>query len=117
MLRNASPKLVYSMLLSLAFLPLGRATAANITAIWANSGEDKVTRDELRATRKTGKVLNRVWDGKTIRVFGGRNEVVAFNVILEAANNAASNIIISLNSLSGPGGSISSSPASSNGVF
>ena len=62
--------------------------ASGITAVWANTGEDKVTRDELRATRGAN-VTNSVWDGTKISIFGGRNEVVSFNLILEAASSAA----------------------------
>src|SRR4051812_42536603 len=72
----------------------------DVTAVWANSGEDKVTRDELRATR--GKpVINSVWDGTKVSLFGGRNEVVAFNVILEAGARGASNVSVSFDTLTG----------------
>jgi len=91
--------------------------AQGITAIWANTGEDKVTRDELRATNGTN-VKNSVWDGTTISIFGGRNEVVAFNLILESGSGGASNVTVSLNTLSGPSGAkISSTQATGNGVF
>src|SRR5687767_7293093 len=60
-----------------------------ITAVWANTGEDKVTQDELRTAtgispyRNRKVVLNRSWDGRTIRLFGAKNEMVAFNLVLE----------------------------------
>ncbi len=91
--------------------------AQNITAIWANTGEDKVTQDELRAT-KGSSVKNSVWDGTKISIFGGRNEVVAFNVILEAGSSGAGNVTVSFNTLSGPNGAaITSSAATGDGVF
>jgi hypothetical protein len=91
--------------------------AQNISAIWANTGEDKVTRDELRAARGAD-VKNSVWDGSKISIFGGRNETVAFNIVLEAATKAAGNITVSFNQLKGPGSlAIASSPATGNGVF
>ncbi len=91
--------------------------AQDISAIWANTGEDKVTRDDLRVHRGVN-VINSVWSGNTITIFGGRNEVVAFNVILEAAAHAAGNVSVSFNSLSSPSGStIASVPANGNGVF
>jgi len=52
--------------------------------IWVNNGEDKVTRDELRAAQDLSGVTNSVWDGNKITLFGAKNEVVAFNLILEA---------------------------------
>ena len=59
--------------------PLG---PSNIAHVWANEGGDKVTRDELRATNDPNSVLNSVWDGAGISLFGARNEVVSFNLML-----------------------------------
>ncbi len=92
-------------------------SAQGITAIWANTGEDKVTRDELRATNGRN-VLNSVWDGSRISIFGARNEVVSFNLILESASGGASNVSVTFNRLDGPSGSaIASAQATGNGVF
>ncbi|HYZ73558.1 MAG TPA: hypothetical protein VE641_10810, partial [Chthoniobacterales bacterium] len=70
--------------------------SSNISGCWANEGGDKVTQDELRATKhtenKTGTVLNRAWDGTRIKLSGARNEVVSFNLVLEAANTSATNV-------------------------
>ena len=75
-----------------------------------------MTQDDLRATRGAS-VLNSVWNGAAIFIFGARNEVVAFNVILEAGQNSTGNLSVSFNSLSGPSGAITSSPATGNGIF
>lgn len=108
--------LLFTLGFWMAFHP-SFAQAGGITAIWANTGEDKVTRDELRSTRGTN-VRNSVWDGSKISIFGGRNEVVAFNVILEAGSSGASNVRVSFPQLSEPSGStIASSAATGNGVF
>src|SRR5215207_4632591 len=57
----------------------------SISAIWANDGGDKVAREELRGTTNQREVHNSVWDGNRIHLFGAKNEVIAFNLILEAA--------------------------------
>ncbi|HVO33195.1 MAG TPA: glycoside hydrolase domain-containing protein, partial [Elusimicrobiota bacterium] len=94
------------------------AGAANITAVWANDGGDKVTQDDLRAAQNAASVQNSVWNGTTVSLFGGRNETVSFNLILEAANAGASNVSVTFNKLAGPSGqTIASSPATGNGVF
>jgi hypothetical protein len=99
------------------------ASSSNITAVWANEGGDKVTQDELRATNNTenltGNVINRAWNGNQIMLSGARNEVVSFNLVLEAGGPAATNVSVSFNSLQGAGAemSISSVPTSGNGVF
>jgi len=105
-----------------SFLAYGASTEAvvqtsNISAIWANNGEDKVTRDERRAS--LGKnVTNRVWDGSQIKVFGARNEVVSFNIILEGGTQTATNVSVSLNQLTGPNGAkISTKAVTGDRVF
>src|SRR5947208_15292919 len=68
---------------------------ANISGVWANEGGDKVSRDELRATKHTenvtGKVINRAWDGTNVLVSGARSDVVRFDLILEAAPASPTN--------------------------
>src|SRR5438876_7615170 len=48
-----------------------------ITAVWVNDGEDKVTQDEVRASRGQT-VNNSLWNGSTISLFGLKNEVINF---------------------------------------
>ena len=83
---------------------LAPISTSNIARIWANTGEDKVTQDELRSTIDPNAVLNSVWDGAGISLFGARNEVVAFNLVLEAPNVEATSVNVTLTSLSGPDG-------------
>src|SRR5579862_1578101 len=97
-------------ILRLTFVCLGftgamiSSASSAISAVWANEGGDKVTRDELRATANPNSVLNSVWDGTMIRQFGAKNEVVSFNVILEASTQSATNVSVALSHLVGPGG-------------
>jgi hypothetical protein len=87
-------------------------------SVWANDGGDKVTQDELRMGCDTNSVKNSLWDGQTIKLFGARNEVVNFNLVLESAQAATSGVSVSFDTLTGPGGSvIGSSDASGDGVF
>ncbi len=88
-----------------------------INIVWANDGGDKVTQDELRASSGEN-VINSVWDGSSISLFGAKNEVVSFNLILESPEAKSSNVTLVFKTLSGPGGAtISSKPASGNEVF
>lgn len=92
--------------------------AASILHVWANNGENKVTRDELRATQNATSVVNSVWNGQKISIFGARNEVVAFNLVLEAPLQNANNVSVTFNSLVGNGGyKITSVPVTGNNVF
>ncbi len=96
----------------------GTSGSTSLTAIWANEGGDKVTQDELRATTSPSAVTNSVWDGHCIRTFGAKNEVVSFNVVLEAATSKASSVTVSLSALTGPGGTvIRSAPRTADKLF
>jgi hypothetical protein len=115
---QATPVLVTPLAVPTTDRPGTSFAPGNIAQVWANEGGDKVTRDELRATSNPNAVHNSVWDGTTISLFGGRNEVVAFNLVLEAPTSSATNVNASLTLLSGPGGaSITTTPASGSGFF
>jgi hypothetical protein len=96
----------------------GTSGSTSITAVWANEGGDKVTEDELRATGHASAVVDSVWDGHCIETFGAKNEVVSFNVILEAATSKAAQVSVSLGDLTGPGGTvIRSAPRTAGNLF
>src|SRR5436853_1485779 len=112
----------------LLILVLGTHSLANafdsaITGIWANEGGDKVTRDELRASKGkenlTGHVLNGTWNGTSIKLIGAHNEEVSFNLVLEAGGSSvARSVSLNLDTLTGPNEiKIHSIPATGNGVF
>jgi hypothetical protein len=93
--------------------PISVSAPGNIARVWANEGGDKVTRDELRAVDDPDAVHNSVWDGVGISLFGARNEVVAFNLVLEAPEAEAKSVVVTLGELVGPdGATIASRPAS-----
>jgi hypothetical protein len=100
----------------LAALFAGAAHAATgLTGVWANEGGDKVLRNERRS--EAGPPRNSVWDGTTVRIWGGRNEVVNFALILESATGANA-VSVSLDRLtSATGATIASRPATGDGVF
>jgi len=75
-----------------------------IGEVWANEGGDKVWQSELRAASDPSAVHNSVWDGATVSLFGARNEVVGFNLVIEAPTTDAVDVEVSLDSLVGPGG-------------
>ena len=104
--------------LNLTVIARGASNTSNISAVWANDGGDKVTQDELRASISPTAVQNSLWDGTTISLFGARNEVINFNLILEAANTSAVKVGVTLSNLTGPGGSvIRYAPRATNNLF
>ena len=83
-----------------------------ITAVWANDGSDKVTRDELRARSRESSTYNSVWDGRQIRLYAAANEIVSVNLVIEAAEQTASAVQVSFSDLTnGLGQRLRSDPA------
>lgn len=69
-----------------------------LSAVWANTGEDKVIQEDTRMS--DGKdVTNLAWDGEKIKLFGARNEMVSFNLVLEAVYNDSGEVSILLDAL------------------
>lgn len=96
----------------------GSCNTSNLTAVWAGEGGDKVAQEELRATDDPGAVINSVWDGSKVKIFGAKNEMVNFNLILEAGNQAVNDVSVSFATLTGSGGvSITTKPASGDALF
>ncbi len=71
-----------------------------INRVWAVDDGEKVMHEDLSHWARTSS-SNRVWNEipGTISVFGGRNEIVAFQLIIEAGGSGASNVDVHLDSL------------------
>ena len=94
------------------------ADPVSLSAAWANDGGDKVAQSELRGTNQPSSVANSLWNGSKIHLFGAKNEVLGFNLVLEAGHRAASNVSVQFDHLDGPSGNIiASTPVSGDGVF
>src|SRR3982751_4358129 len=70
-------------------------------AIWAVSDGEKIEQDELNSPYKRG---NAVWDGKKIKLFGARNEVIAFQMIVESGATGIKQFTAALRELKKKGG-------------
>jgi len=66
---------------TLAVLVGAVPAAAGVAAVWAVSDGEKVERDDRAHPLKA---KNAVWDGRTVRLAAARNEIVAFQVVVEA---------------------------------
>lgn len=77
------------------------APIPGVASIWAVHDGEKIERDDLDHPAKKG---NLAWDGSTIRLFGARNEVIAFQVVVEADALGASGLDVALPGLTRAGG-------------
>jgi glycosyl hydrolase family 123 len=67
--------------LAFAALACAAPAAAGVASVWAVSDGEKVERDDRVHPLKA---KNAVWDGGRVRIAAARNEVVAFQLIVEA---------------------------------
>ena len=78
--------------------------------IWAVNDGEKIDRDRIGHALSRG---NSVWDGRRIKLFGARNEVIAFQLIVEAPNEGIRSLSASLHELTHESGAaISYAPPS-----
>lgn len=66
---------------------------ASSQTIWAVHDGLRLERDDLTNANKAS---NCVWDGSKIRIFGARNEVIAFQVIVQAGSQAITSLTAAL---------------------
>jgi hypothetical protein len=76
----------------------GSSSLPGVTAVWAVDESEKVRQDDLDHWAKANPD-NHVWDGRRIHVEGARNEVIGFQVIIEAEGTGARNVDVMLDSL------------------
>lgn len=89
-------------LCGLAVLLGAAPAAAGVASVWAVGDGDKVARDAARSPLAKG---NAAWDGRTVRLAAARNEIIAFQVIVEADGSGISALSTALPELRRRGGS------------
>ena len=83
-------------LATLTALLTATGAEAGVRRLWAAGDGDKIERD---AQQHPASARNAVWDGRRIRIFGGRNEIIAFQVIVEADDRGVRELSARLPSL------------------
>ena len=74
---------------------------ASVKHVWAVNDGEKVERDDLNNPNKSS---NSAWDGRKIKLFGARNEIIAFQLIVEAGSDGIQKLTASLSELRQQGG-------------
>src|SRR6185436_17122472 len=88
----AKTKTLAALLLIILLLwPLG--ASASVRHVWAVNDGEKVEQDDLDNSNKTS---NSAWDGHQIKIFGARNEIIAFQLIVEAGVDGIKRLSVSL---------------------
>jgi len=99
--RSGCPAVALALAGLACFAGASRARAAGIARVWAVNDGEKVKRDDLANPNAAG---NSTWDGRRISIFGARNEIVAFQVIVQAGAEGAKGVDVVLAELVHTGG-------------
>src|SRR4029079_16780335 len=76
-------------------------TSAPVRPIWAVKNGEKIERDDLNNRNKQ---TNSAWDGSKVKIFGARNEIIAFQLIIEADKDGVNRVNVNLPQLVQKGG-------------
>ena len=87
------------LLFSNLLLPV--AALASVQQIWAVNDGEKIEQDDLDNPNKSS---NSAWDGQKMKIFGARNEVIGFQVIVQAGVDAIKQLTVALPELRQQGG-------------
>ncbi len=71
---------------------------AQIKRVWAVDDGEKIKQDDITNPLATDK-NNAVWKKKSINIFGGKNEIIAFQLIIEADATGAKDINVTVSDL------------------
>src|ERR1044071_1622569 len=94
-------KLRFFLLLLFCYQMCAPSALCSVRTIWAVNDGEKVERDDLNNPNKRA---NSAWDGQKVKIFGARNEIIAFQLIVEADQSGIERLIVALPQLVQKGG-------------
>src|SRR6266545_4696595 len=92
-LMNLAKTRTLAALLLITHLLWPVSVSASVAHVWAVNDGEKVERDDLNNPNKSA---NSAWDGHQIKIFGARNEIIAFQLIIEAGSDGIRQLTVSL---------------------
>src|SRR5215470_1010163 len=94
-------KLRSLVILFLCYVVCSPIALCSVRTIWAVNDGEKVERDDLNNPNKRE---NSAWDGRKVKIFGARNEIIAFQLIVEADQDGIKRLAVTLPQLVQKGG-------------
>lgn len=88
--------ILIAIFVALYFILFVTSGPPGLTSIWAIDDGTKVKADELNHPLKS---KNGIFDGEKIKIFGARNETVAFQLILEGGEGKTENVNVKLDQI------------------
>src|SRR5947207_4627837 len=91
----------FILVLTAALLGSGVTATGSVRVIWAVNDGEKIERDD---PHNSNKAANSAWDGHQVKVFGARNEIIAFQLIVETDDKGVAALSVALPELRQAGG-------------
>ena len=92
-------RMVISVLLtSIFFITVSCGKPSGITRVWAIDDGEKIKQEDISNPLASDE-KNSVWKNNAVNIFGGRNEIVAFQLIIQADASGARNINVTVSDL------------------
>src|SRR6185369_1461091 len=99
--QRAAENAHYVVVLLACYLLFAPITTGAVRNVWAVNDGEKVERDDLNNPNKRA---NSAWDGHKVKIFGARNEIIAFQLIIEADHDGIKRLAVRLPQLVQEGG-------------
>jgi len=101
MKKNISPifymmKYLYAVGIIISFMSCN--APSGIRRVWAIDDSEKIRHDDINNPLAVDK-KNSVWMNNTINIFGGRNEIIAFQLIIQADAQGANHVNVAISNL------------------
>jgi Domain of unknown function (DUF4091) len=88
---------------SLLLLVGAPLSATNLAGTWTEDGGYKMARQDLYPGGASTNTISRCWDGTTIKLFGGKGELLTWVTYLLGGNSDATNVMVTISSFTGIG--------------
>lgn len=85
-------------LTGLIFILVSCGKPSGITRVWAIDDGEKIKQEDINNPLASNE-KNIVWKNSSVNIFGGRNEIVAFQLIIEADASGAKNVSVAVSDL------------------
>src|SRR5690242_3459352 len=84
---------IHIVLLGAVLFFCASLTVAAVRSVWAVNDGEKIERNDLNNPNKQ---TNSAWDGHKIKIFGARNEIIAFQLIIETDKDGVHRLTVAL---------------------
>lgn len=98
-------KWIFFLCLALPSFSVGSLISS---ATWTEDGGYKMAQQDRYPSGNPANTITRIWDGTTIKLFGGKGELLTWVTYLNAGASNATNVMVKISSFTGTGAALGS---------